>query len=371
MGGNGDMIKAPISLQDLRKRIYVKAKADITWRFWGLYVHVCKMETLREAYNLAKRNKGAPGIDGVTFAAIESIGIEQYLQELHTELVENRYRPMRNRKKEIPKANGKTRELGIPTIRDRIVQGALKLILEPIFEADFQEGSFGYRPKRQASQAVMRVADAVVQGKTRVIDIDLRAYFDTVSHDILLKKIALRVKDDQIMHLIKMVLKASGKKGVSQGGSISPLFSNIYLNEVDKMLEKAKVVTMQKGYTYIEYARWADDLIVLVDGHAKQNWLLTAAHKRLMEEFGKLKLEVNEEKSRIVDISNTAESFTFLGFSLRRMKTKSGKWGVRKTPKIEARTALLRKLKEKFRHHRSQPIDTLIPEVNDIVRGWA
>jgi RNA-directed DNA polymerase len=172
------MTKVPISLQDLQRRIYVKAKAEPSWRFWGLYVHVCKMETLREAYHLAKANNGAPGIDGVTFEDIEASGVEPFLEQIRDELVARTYQPMRVRRKEIPKEGGtKVRVLGIPTIRDRVVQGALKLILEPVFEADFQPGSYGYRPKRSAHAAVERVAEAIVSWKTRVIDVDLQGYF--------------------------------------------------------------------------------------------------------------------------------------------------------------------------------------------------
>src|ERR1700740_3821038 len=184
------MIKAPIRLQDLRRSLYIKAKAEPAWRFWGLYVHVCKTETLYEAYQMAKRNDGAPGIGGVPFEAIEESGVEGFLKKIQGELVTNTYRPMQARKKEIVKAGGnKIRVLSIPAIRDRVVQGALKLILEPIFEADFQPGSYGYRPKRTAHEAVHRVATAIVQCKTRVIDLDLRAYSDTVRHHLLLEKV--------------------------------------------------------------------------------------------------------------------------------------------------------------------------------------
>src|SRR2546426_11711090 len=190
--GKGEMTKTPISLQDLRRSLYVKAKAEPTWRFWGLFVHVCKMETLQEAYRMAKSNDGAPGIDGVTFAAKES-GRESFLKQIQDELVQHTYQPMRVRKKEIPKDGGtKARVLSIPAIRDRVVQGALKHILEPIFDADFQSGSYGYRPKRSAHEAVDRVAQAIVQGLTRVIDLDLRAYFDNVQHSLLLEKVARR-----------------------------------------------------------------------------------------------------------------------------------------------------------------------------------
>jgi RNA-directed DNA polymerase len=209
------MTKASSRLQDLRRGIYVKAKAEPSSRFWGLYVHVCKMETLREAYALARKNNGAPGIDGVTFEAIEAQGVEAFLEQIQGELVERTYRPLRSRRQEIPKDGGKVRVLSIPAIRDRVVQGALKLILEPIFEADFQPGSYGYRPKRTAHEAVQRVATAIVQWKTRVIDLDLRAYFDTVRHHLLLEKVARRVNDRDVMHLLKLMLTASGKQGVA------------------------------------------------------------------------------------------------------------------------------------------------------------
>ena len=369
LGGKGEMIKAPVSIQDLRRKMYLKAKSEKTWRFWGLYVHVCKMETLREAYKMAKKNNGAPGIDGVTFEAIEESGLEAFLEQIRDELVSGTYRPMRNRRKEIPKDKNKVRILGIPCIRDRVVQGALKLILEPIFEADSQDGSYGYRPKRTAHAAVGRVAEAVVKNKTRVIDVDLKAYFDNVRHDILLRKIAERVDDDDVMRLLKLILEANGKRGVPQGGVISPLLSNVYLNEVDKMLERAKEVTRQGRYTYIEYARFADDLVILVDGFRKWNWLEKAAYRRLLEELNKLDVQVNQEKTRIVDLTKD-ETFSFLGFDFRRVKTLQGKWGVRITPRVKARTALLQKLKEVFRRHNSQPVDRVIYLINPILRGW-
>jgi RNA-directed DNA polymerase len=211
---------------------------------------------------MAKSNDGAPGIDGVRFEAIAESGVENFLKQIRDELVNNTYRPMPARKKEIPKDGGKkVRVLSIPAIRDRVVQGALKLILEPIFEADFQSGSYGYRPKRTAHQAVKRVAQAIVEEKTRVIDLDLSAYFDNVRHSVLLAKVARRVNDEAMMHLLKMILKATGKKGVPQGGVVSPLLSNIYLTEVDRMLEKAMATTRRGKYTHVQYARFADDRV--------------------------------------------------------------------------------------------------------------
>lgn len=364
------MTKASICLQDLRRGLYVKAKAEPSWRFWGLYVHVCKMETLREAYTLARKNNGAPGIDGVTFEAIEEQGVESFLEQIQGELTERTYRPLRARRQEIPKDGGNVRVLSIPAIRDRVVQGALKLILEPIFEADFQPGSYGYRPRRTAHEAVQRVATAIVQWKTRVIDLDLRAYFDTVRHHLLLEKVARRVNDGDVMHLLKLMLTASGKQGVPQGGVISPLLSNLYLTEVDRMLERAKEATRNGRYTYVEYARFADDLVVLIDAHPRHAWLLGAVSRRLREEFAKLQVEVNEEKSRTVDL-DYGESFGFLGFDFRRLRsTTSQVWRAHFTPKLKKRTALLRKLKEVFRRYQSQPIDRVVQLINPVLRGW-
>ena len=363
------MIKAPISLQDLRRSLYVKAKAEPAWRFWGLYVHVCKPETLHEAYRMAKENDGAPGVDGVTFAAIEESGVEDFLRQIRDELITSTYRPIRARKKEIPKDGGKVRVLLIPAIRDRVVQGAVKLILEPIFEADFQPGSYGYRPKRTAHQAINRVAQAIVESKTRIIDIDLRAYFDNVQHFLLLEKVARRVQDDEIMHLLKMMLKATGEKGVPQGGVISPLLSNLYLTEVDRMLERAIATTRYGKYTAVQYARFADDLVILIDAHPRHDWLVQAVNRRLREELAKLRVEINEEKSRLGNLSK-GDSFGFLGFEFRRILSRKGAWRPNYTPKLKKRTALLGKLRDVFRRYASQPVGRVIELINPILRGW-
>ena len=245
----------------------------------------------------------------------------------------------------------------------------LKLILEPIFEADFQSGSYGYRPKRTAHEAVDRVAQAIVQGLTRIIDLDLRAYFDSVQHSLLLEKVARRVQDKSVMKLLKMILKSTGTKGVPQGGVISPMLSNLYLTEVDRMLEKAIATTRRGRYLNVQYSRFADDMVVLIDSRPRHAWLLGAVERRLREELAKLRVDINEEKSRTVDLSK-GESFGFLGFAYRRIRSRKGKWRAHYVPKPKKRTALLRKLKGLFRRCVSQPVGRVIELINPILRGW-
>lgn len=365
----GNEVRSEIGLQDLRQRIYAKAKAEPNWRFWGLYVHVCKMETLRAAYKMAKENKGAPGIDGVTFEAIEEAGPEPFLEQIRAELVSGTYRPERNRRKEIPKGNGKVRVLGIPTIKDRVVQGALKLILEPIFEADFQDSSFGYRPGRKAHDAVDRVAKAIVQGKTTIIDLDLKSYFDNIRHHIVFEKVARRVNDGKVMHLLKMLLKANGKQGVPQGGVISPLIANLYLNEMDMRLEELKEETRTNMYVQVEYARYADDQVILVDGHERWKALPDRVMQTVKEELDKVKVEINHEKTKVVDLRK-GESFSFLGFDFRRVRSKSGKWRADRKPGIKARKKLTQEVKEICNRNRGKPVNELVSRINPVVRGW-
>lgn len=215
------MIKAPISLQELRRRIYNKAKSEPTHRFWGIFVHVANLQTLHEAYRVAKGNGGAAGIDGQTFETIEREGRWRFLADLQQELLSGSYQPQANRRVDIPKGNGKFRTLQIPCIRDRVVQGALKLILEAIFEADFCESSYGYRPGRSPQEALAQVRRSVLRRMSTVIDVDLSSYFDNIRHSVLLDKIAKRVQDPQVLHLIKQIIKVGGNVGVPQGGPLT------------------------------------------------------------------------------------------------------------------------------------------------------
>jgi RNA-directed DNA polymerase len=369
MEGRDDVTTAPMSRQDLRRRLYVKAKAEKDWRFWGLYVHGGKLETLQAAYALAKPANGAPGSDGVTCAAIEAAGVEAFLAELRDELVTRTYRPLRNRRVEMPTGGGKGRVLGMPAIRDRVVQGALTLIVEPIVEADFHDGSFGYRAKRTAPQAVDRVAEAIVRNQTRGIAVDLAAYVDRVRHDLRLAQVARRVNAREILHVLTLILNVSGPRGVPQGGVMSPLLSHLYLTAVEAMLERAKAATRHGAHTDVEDVRSADDLVILVNHDRRQDWRVEAVGRRLREELAKLDGQLHAEKSRIVDLSR-GESFGFLGFDCRRVRSWQGRWRPQYTPQQKARTAWLRELKEVFGRYRSQPVDRVIAEINPRRRGW-
>jgi len=364
------MIKPSITLQELRRRIYRKAKAEKQWRFWGLYVHVCKIETLRVAYREAKANDGAPGIDGVSFESIEVQGVENFLENIQKELVARTYRPTKNRRIEIPKGGGKTRRLGIPTIKDRIVEGAVKLILEPIFEADFNESLFSYRPKRTAHQALDRVVHGLVRGLTQVIDIDLKSYFDNIRHHIVLLKLSKRVEDPQLLHLVKQILKAKGKRGVAQGGVLSPLLANLYLNELDEVMAEEMEKRRREGkWERVIYTRYADDMVVLIDGHPRWQPPIDEIRKRLEAELKKVEVEINEEKTRVVDFKEGG-SFGFLGFDLREARNRLGKRFILRTPKKKKQSELLRRVGRilKFSRHRKLP--EVLERIGPVIMGW-
>ena len=364
------MIKPSVNLQELRRRIYRKAKAEKRWRFWGLYVHVCKMETLKAAYREAKVNDGAPGIDGISFEFIEAQGEEEFLENIGKELLTCTYRPSKNRRVEIPKGGGKARRLGIPTIKDRVVEGAVKLILEPIFEADFHESSFSYRPKRTAHQALDRVVHGLVQGLTRVIDVDLKSYFDNVRHHIVFSKLSKRVEDPQLLHLVKQILKANGSRGVAQGGVLSPLLANVYLNELDEAMEEEMEKRRRAGkWERVIYTRYADDMVVLIDGYPQWQPHVAVIRKRLEVELKKVEVEMNEEKTRIVDVS-AGGSFGFLGFDLREAKNRLGKRFILRTPKKKKQSELLRRVGRilKFSRHRKLP--EILERIRPVIVGW-
>lgn len=364
------MIKAPISLQELRRRIYRKAKSETTHRFWGLFVHVTKIETLEEAYRIAKANGGAPGIDGQRFQEIESSGLAAFLKAVREDLITGRYKPMPNRKVEIPKGNGKVRTLQIPSIRDRVVQGALKMILEAVFEADFCPNSYGFRPKRSPHRALAEVRRSVLRRMSTVIDVDLSRYFDTIRHSVLLSRIAKRIQDPQVLHLVKQIIKAGGKVGVPQGGPFSSLAANIYLNEVDWFFDAVRRKTAEGDYEAVNYHRFADDVVITVSGHHSKRGWAERAQQRLQEQIAPLGVELNLEKTRMVDLLK-GEAFGFLGFDLRRVGKQGGEgYFILMTPKRNARKAVKTKIRDIIRHGGATPIPELVKRVNATLAGW-
>ena len=364
------MIKAPVGLQELRRRIYRKAKSERKHRFWGIFVHVTKIEVLAEAYRQAKRNGGAPGVDGMTFEDIEASGRDAFLKAIREDLLAGTYKPQVNRRVEIPKGNGKVRTLQIPRIRDRVVQGALKWVLENIFEADFCPNSHGFRPGRSPHRALAEVRRSLCRRMSTVVDVDLASYFDTIRHSILLAKIAQRVQDPEVLRLVKLILKAGGKIGVPQGGPFSPLAANIYLNEVDWYFDGIRRKTTQGEYEAVNYHRFADDIVILVSGHHTKRGWAERALQRLVEQITPLGVALNAEKTRIVN-TLTGEAFGFLGFDIRRVhnRKKNGLF-VLMIPKKKARQAIRAKIRETIRHGGATPVEELVRRINLVVAGW-
>ncbi|SMF34801.1 group II intron reverse transcriptase/maturase [Pseudobacteriovorax antillogorgiicola] len=365
------MIKTSNGVQELRRRIAIKAKADPTHRFWGLHCHTWKTDILKEAYRLSKRNNGAPGIDGKTFADIEKYGVDKFLDEVSTDLKSMKYQPSPVRIVKIPKdKKGEFRTLKLATIKDRVVQGALKLVIEPIFEMDFKDGSYGYRPQRSAHQALDRVRRNLSRGYYHIVDLDIKGFFDNVRHHLLLNKIAKRVCDNKILKLCKSILKTAGKKGIPQGSLLGPVFSNIFLTEIDELLEREKRVNFDGNYHGLDYVRFADDLLVQVNFGKKG--LSNEIAKKLDAAFEQIDLEINHKKSKIMKLYK-GHYFDYLGHQFRLISTgpRSTDLIILSRPKREKRTEFLRSLKATMRRNRQMPVDQVVREiVNPRVRGW-
>ncbi len=303
------MTKPTISLQELRAKIGQRAKSAPAHRFWGLHVHIKKLETLEAAYLEAKRNGGAPGSDAETFEMIEAQGRGEFLAKLAEELRTDGYHPRPYRRREIPKEGGKVRVISIPAIRDRVVQGALRLIVEPIFEADFSDSSYGARPGRSAHEASEKVRMGLRQGRHRVVDVDLSRYFDTIRHDRILAKVAGRVVDSDVLAMVKQFLKSTGDRGVPQGSPLSPLLANLALDDLDHALDR--------GGDTITYARYLDDMVVLAADTPKGRQWADRALMRIRRETEAIGVSLNAEKTRLVTITEPGASFAFLGFEFR------------------------------------------------------
>lgn len=357
------MTKPTITTQELQRRIGHRAKSAPEHRFWGLYVHLVKLDTLETAYLEAKRNRGAPGSDGETFETIEARGRGEFLTELAAELRDATYKPRPYRRREIPKEGGKVRVISIPAIRDRVVHGALRLLLEPIFEADFSRHSFGARPGRSAHDAIREVRTGLIWKKHLVVDVDLKSFFDDIRHDRMLAKVARRVQDDRVLGLIKQFLSSTGKKGIPQGSPLSPLLANVALNDLDHILGR--------GFGYLTYVRYLDDMVVLTfDSKRGRRWAARAL-ERIRQEAGAIGVSLNVQKTRSVTLTDPGSSFTFLGFEIRWQPNPTIQKGYPHTnPKRKKVIDVLRKVRNALRNSGHLSVQDAIAHVNPIVRGW-
>lgn len=358
------MIKPTITTQELQQRIGHRAKSAPEHRFWGLYVHIVKLSTLEAAYLEAKRNRGAPGSDGETFKAIEERGRGEFLLKLATELRNGTYKPRPYRRREIPKEGGKVRVLSIPAIRDRVVQGALKSLLEPIFEADFSKHSYGARPGRSAHDAIAEVRSGLIGKKHLVVDVDLKSFFDDIGHAPMLAKIARRVRDDRVLGLIKQFLKSTGDKGIPQGSPLSPLLANVALNDLDHILGR--------GLGYLTYVRYLDDMVVLTfDSIRGRRWAARAL-ERIRQQAEAIGVSLNAEKTRVVRLTEPDSCFAFLGFTIRWQPNPTIQKGYAHTsPRRKKVLDVLRNVRDTLRNSGHLSVRDAVARVNPIVRGWA
>jgi len=367
-------------VRSLQRKLYRKAKQQPDFRFYSLYDKVYRSDVLQRAYELVKQNKGSPGLDGITFEKIEQEkGKQDYLLVLQEKLKGNSYQASSIKRVDIPKGNGDTRPLGIPSIEDRIVQMAVKLIIEPIFEAGFSDHSYGFRPKRSAHQAMDDITEGLLKGHTQVIDADLSKYFDTIVHEKLMKTVAEKIADKRILALINQWLKAiiikvgkdgkktvigggkKSKKGTPQGGVISPLLANIYLNILDRIWDKHQLAEKYKA----RMVRYADDLVILCKNGTDTSFTL------LKTILNKLELQLNEDKTEIKDALK--EKFKFLGFQIGMIKSqRTGKY----FPMVEPSAKSMKSVKQKIKFYTRRdmnpvPINDIVKHLNTVVRGWS
>ncbi len=375
-------VRLPVKLTTLRQKLYRKAKLEPKFRFYVLYDRIYRRDVLSSAYQIARANKGAAGVDGVTFDDIESGsgGVEGFVDEIQESLRARTYRPMAVRRVWIPKPDGRKRPLGIPTIRDRVVQTAALLIIEPIFEADFMDCSYGFRPKRSAHDALAEVRKHLKKGLNAAYDADLRGYFDSIPHEKLMKCLRMRIVDRSVLKLIRMWLQAPiveqdrkgskkatrSKKGTPQGGVISPLLANVYLHWFEKVFYSKEG---PGNWAKAQIVRYADDFVVLARYTSSRT--CDFIESKIETWLG---LELNRDKTKIVNLGQPGTSLDFLGFTFRYDRDLAGR-GFRYlnvTPSAKALQAQREALREIISTRQSHvPVPHLIVRVNRQLRGWA
>ena len=349
----------------LQRKLYRAAKAQPQRTFGVLYDKICSREVLWVAWSQIRRNRGAAGVDGKTIESIEAQGVERFLEQLREELRTPRYRPQPVRRVYIPKPDGRQRPLRIPAVKDRVAQAAVKIVIEPLFEASFRSGSYGFRPKRSAKQAIYDIRKWVTYGYDKIIDLDLKSYFDTIDHELLMKLVQRRVRDPCVLRLIRRWLKAGvlddgireeTEVGSPQGAVISPLLSNIYLHPLDLYWEQEVKAT--------KMVRYADDLVVLCRWKPPEIYL-----PKLRRFLARLRVTVNEDKTRVVDAQ---DGFDFFGVHFRKQPSRhdASKWFCYCWPSRRSMQKIRDKVKAAIGRDNRPSLEEKMDRLNPILRGW-